>query len=403
MSPYPRAAALLTAIGDAPAETDESGNWYFSVPGDGGQTRRPRLDQIPLPAGTPPAAADGPSVGSPDLGESVRPAGLLAMAGLDLPPYLRQAIGNQTIGSTLMHALDSGNDQILTAPSRPARLGTQLAMAAPASRERGSPGVADVTDGQRPRRSGTLARVSLRPVYVVFEAAGPAALARFWAEALGWVARKYPDEVTASPDGYLPDSPEALPLVFIPVAAPKTVKNRLHLDLATTSVEHQAAEVDRLLALGATRADIGQGDVPWEVMRDPEGNEFCVLDPRPEYLGTGPVAAVVIDSTNPKALAGFWERATSWTRQDHEPDWISLRSGSHQGPFGEIIEVTEQKTGRNRVHLDLAPARGGEHRSAARLLIEAGARFIEVPEWGGHSAGAMADPDGNEFCVQTAG
>ena len=60
----------------------------------------------------------------------------------------------------------------------------------------------------------------------------------------------------------------------------KTVKNRVHLDLATESGAHQAAEVERLLALGAVPADIGQGDVPWTVLADPEGNEFCVLSPR---------------------------------------------------------------------------------------------------------------------------
>jgi hypothetical protein len=58
----------------------------------------------------------------------------------------------------------------------------------------------------------------------------------------------------------------------------------------------------------ATRADIGQGDVPWQVLADPEGNEFCVLDPRPVYLGIGPVAAVVADCRDP-AAAGAALRA----------------------------------------------------------------------------------------------
>jgi len=66
----------------------------------------------------------------------------------------------------------------------------------------------------------------------------------------------------------------------IPVPEPKNRKNRVHLDLATESVMHQAAEVERLLALGAVPADIRQGDVPWTVLADPEGSEFCVLSPR---------------------------------------------------------------------------------------------------------------------------
>ena len=61
--------------------------------------------------------------------------------------------------------------------------------------------------------------------------------------------------------------------------------------------------MERLLALGAVPADIGQGDVPWTVLADPEGNEFCVLDPRPTYRDTGPVAAVtLIDAPPPHAV-----------------------------------------------------------------------------------------------------
>ena len=61
---------------------------------------------------------------------------------------------------------------------------------------------------------------------------------------------------------------------------PKIGKNRLHLDIAPPADGDQQAEVDRLVALGATRIDIGQGDVSWVVMADPDGNEFCVLTPR---------------------------------------------------------------------------------------------------------------------------
>ena len=66
-------------------------------------------------------------------------------------------------------------------------------------------------------------------------------------------------------------------LLFIRVPDAKVIKNRLHLDL---NPDDQEAEVRRLLALGATRKDIGQGDAGWVVLADPEGNEFCVLTPR---------------------------------------------------------------------------------------------------------------------------
>jgi hypothetical protein len=64
----------------------------------------------------------------------------------------------------------------------------------------------------------------------------------------------------------------------VTVPEPKTTtKNRVHLDLATTSAAHQVELVARLQSLGATPAHVGQGDVPWTVLADPEGHEFCVL------------------------------------------------------------------------------------------------------------------------------
>lgn len=105
------------------------------------------------------------------------------------------------------------------------------------------------------------------------DAAQPAALARWWAEALGWVVTfEAEDEVEIRP------AADRVPgLLFVPVPEAKTVKNRLHLDFRP---DDQAAEVERLLGLGATRADVGQGEQPWVVLADPEGNEFCVLGAR---------------------------------------------------------------------------------------------------------------------------
>ena len=68
-------------------------------------------------------------------------------------------------------------------------------------------------------------------------------------------------------------------IVFVPVSDPKTTKNSVHLDVNPSGVE-QAEELERLLALGAERVDVGQGDVPWIVLADPEGNEFCLLGRR---------------------------------------------------------------------------------------------------------------------------
>ena len=97
----------------------------------------------------------------------------------------------------------------------------------------------------------------------------------FWSEVLGWPLVWNQDEETAirAPDGTGP-----LITWSGPPLLPKTAKNRLHLDIAPTERGGQQAEVDRLVALGASRVDIGQGDVDRVVLADPDGNEFCVME-----------------------------------------------------------------------------------------------------------------------------
>ena len=105
---------------------------------------------------------------------------------------------------------------------------------------------------------------------------GSPAVGYFWSEALGWPLVWDQDEETAirAADGTGPF------ITWGPPIPPKSAKNRLHLDIAPPDHVDQLAEVDRLISLGATRIDIGQGDVSWVVMADPDGNEFCVLSPR---------------------------------------------------------------------------------------------------------------------------
>ncbi len=115
--------------------------------------------------------------------------------------------------------------------------------------------------------------MSLEWEQTIVDARDPAALGGWWREALGWVVvNEDPDEFEIRP------SAERLPgLLFGRVPEAKLSKNRLHLDFRP---DDRDAEVERLLALGATRADVGQGDQPWIVLADPEGNEFCVLGSR---------------------------------------------------------------------------------------------------------------------------
>jgi hypothetical protein len=130
--------------------------------------------------------------------------------------------------------------------------------------------------------------MSVRWYTVVIDCHDVAAQAAWWAKVLDWVtAYQAPDEVVIVPPYALTADVDHIPidrrgpgLVFVTVPEGKSVKNRLHLDLAPFSGDDHAGEVQRLLDLGATRADVGQGDSPWVVLRDPEGNEFCVLTPR---------------------------------------------------------------------------------------------------------------------------
>jgi predicted enzyme related to lactoylglutathione lyase len=105
-------------------------------------------------------------------------------------------------------------------------------------------------------------------------------LARFWAQALGWrILSEREREIVIGP---AEDAPVGM--CFMPVTGAKTVKNRVHLDL-TSSAADRDQEIDRLLALGARRVDIGQtGAESWTVLADPEGNEFCVIRPKQSLI-----------------------------------------------------------------------------------------------------------------------
>jgi predicted enzyme related to lactoylglutathione lyase len=106
-------------------------------------------------------------------------------------------------------------------------------------------------------------------------------LAEFWTAVLDWVVTDGDDQVvTIKPDA---DAVWGIDFCVVP-DGPKRSKNRVHLDLNPTDRD-QEAELARLLALGARTVDIGQGDVSWHVLADPEGNEFCLLRGRVDPVG----------------------------------------------------------------------------------------------------------------------
>ena len=136
----------------------------------------------------------------------------------------------------------------------------------------------------------------------------------FWSEALGWPLVWDQDEETAI------RSPLGGPKITWggPPLTPKIGKSRQHFDLAPPLDGDQRAEVDRLISLGATRVDIGQGEVPWVVMADPDGHEFCVLPPaaagRDDSVGTCPAtldATSLVADRNGDTPNRVEERATA--------------------------------------------------------------------------------------------
>ena len=112
--------------------------------------------------------------------------------------------------------------------------------------------------------------MGLRFSEICIDARDIGALGSWWSTMLGWPAEltEDGDVVLRAPTGYGPD------WLFLPVPEDKVVKNRIHFDFTPAD---QQAEVERAIALGARRVDIGQGEQSWVVLADPAGNEFCIL------------------------------------------------------------------------------------------------------------------------------
>jgi hypothetical protein len=170
---------------------------------------------------------------------------------------------------------------------------------------------------------------------IVMDALDVEALERFWSQA------------TRGLTG-------GLQLRFTPTTAPKVGKNRLHLDLAGGPDGH--AEVERLLALGATRLDIGQGDVPWEVLADPEGNEFCVLPQgQPGVLAERGLASICLDVAEDDCAEQFefWRIRSGWSIAEQGLGYWRLRPAESSDFWFVMGPPAAPKTGRNRVRLEV--------------------------------------------------
>jgi len=236
--------------------------------------------------------------------------------------------------------------------------------------------------------------MTARLVSLCLDANDPLCLARFWAEALGWEIDDEGDEV-----GLVPTDGTRFGILFEPVTERKVGKNRVHLDLTTTSIEDQQETVARLVELGGHHIDIGQRPEEGHVvLADPEGNEFCVIEPGNTFLaGCGRLGAINCDGT--RRVGYFWSEALGWPLVWDQDEETAIRAPDGTGPLitwsGPPLIP---KMGKNRLHLDIAPPDHVDQRAEVDRLVALGATRIDIGQ-GDVTWVVMADPDDNEFCV----
>jgi hypothetical protein len=209
------------------------------------------------------------------------------------------------------------------------------------------------------------------------------------------------DDETDDEIGLVPTDGTRFEILFLPVPEPKTGKNRIHLDLVSESPEHQSEMVDRLIALGAQRVDIGQpSEADHVVLADPEGNEFCVVI-RGDFLATADLIGAIVFEPADTIVGRFWSEATGWPIVYDQDGDTAIREPNRRGPFVTFGPPTgAAKTGKNRLHLDIAPPPDGNQAAEVERLVALGAQRIDIGQ-GDVSWVVMADPEGNEFCVLT--
>jgi hypothetical protein len=203
------------------------------------------------------------------------------------------------------------------------------------------------------------------------DAVDPLRLGTFWAAVLGLELADAGegDAVLRGP------SPEHTVWINA-VSEPKTVKNRMHLDV-------HARSVDELLALGGTVVE----EFPrWTVMADPEGGEFCAFvraEPPPYRL-----YEVGLDADDARKVGRWWADLLGGRFVDEGKEfvWIADIPGA---PFEslDVAPVPEPKSAKNRVHLDVVG-------DVAEIVARGATVLDEQPRWT-----VMADVEGNEFCV----
>lgn len=228
-----------------------------------------------------------------------------------------------------------------------------------------------------------------RLLALTFDAQDPVRVARFWAGVLG---REAVDDRRGL---LLPGSDTQVGLRFVSSRAQKAGRNRTHLHLTSTSPDDQQQTVTTALDLGARHLDVGQ--LPEEghvVLADPEGNEFCVIEPGNSFLaGCGFLGELACDGTRDVGL--FWAAALDWPLvwdQDQETAVQSPSGGTKIAWGGPPVAP---KHGRNRQRFDLVPVDGDLVVEVDRLIALGATRRGSTR----NGPIELADADDNEFCL----
>jgi predicted enzyme related to lactoylglutathione lyase len=250
----------------------------------------------------------------------------------------------------------------------------------------------------------------LRLNHITFACADPRSVAQFWAAMLGYEAGPSGESWAAS------DSRGEGPrLFFNRMAKSPTIELPIHLDV---NVPDREAEAQRLLGLGARlvetkTSEVGELKETWTVMRDPEGNGFCVQAPEPRnprpYVGN-----VTFSCPEPEELGPFWAEALGWREEETGGDFIErLRDAgldereltayyATRNPDGTRPRFLFQRRERSRpesypIHLDF---RADDREAEVARLTAAGATVVETKTRGDRAWTVMRDPEGNPFCVE---
>ncbi len=230
---------------------------------------------------------------------------------------------------------------------------------------------------------------------LTFNANEPRRLAGFWAGVLGW---EQIDDHRQGGVALLPNDDTGFRIRFLPSEAKKAGPNRMHFDLTSTSLEDQQDTVRRSLTLGARHIDVGQRPEEGHVvLADPEGNEFCVIEPGNKFLADcGFIGALACDGS--QEVGFFWSEALGWPLVWDQDQETAIRS-PHGGP-----KITwggppvNPKTGENRLHFDLALPAHADQQAEVERLVALGATRTDIGQ-GEVDRLVLADPDDNEFCV----